>query len=260
MIDAVTLSATPRTQLRRKRERQADDRALLHAVLDEALVCHLGLVDDDGTPLVLPTMHARIGDVVYVHGSTGAASLAAERDVCLTVTLLDGLVLARSVFSHSANYRSAVVRGRARRVTDPEEQLAALRAVVEHLTPGQWDHARRPDRRETAATAVLALPLDEASVKVRQGPPGDPEAVGRRRPAVGRRRAGQHGPRRARDLPGPARRRRRPRARPGVGRFVNAGFLTVRRGRAPVPARPADAAAPSSPPPRRSPRPGRGCA
>jgi len=178
IIDVVTLSATPRTQLRRKRERQADDRALLHAVLDEALVCHLGLVDDDGTPLVLPTMHARLGDVVYVHGSTGAASLAADRDVCLTVTLLDGLVLARSVFAHSANYRSAVVRGRARRVTDPDEQLAALRAVVEHLTPGQWDHARRPDRRETAATAVLALPLDEASVKVRQGPPGDPEAVG----------------------------------------------------------------------------------
>jgi uncharacterized protein len=177
IIDPVTLSATPRTQLRRKRERQADDRAVLHAVLDEALVCHLGLVDDDGTPLVLPTMHARVGEVVYVHGSTGAASLAAEREVCLTVTLLDGLVLARSVFAHSANYRSAVVRGRARRVTDPEEQLRALRAVVEHLTPGQWDHARRPDRREAAATAVLALPLDEASVKVRQGPPGDPEAV-----------------------------------------------------------------------------------
>jgi nitroimidazol reductase NimA-like FMN-containing flavoprotein (pyridoxamine 5'-phosphate oxidase superfamily) len=177
IIDPVTLSATPRTQLRRKRERQADDRAVLHAVLDEALVCHLGLVDDDGTPLVLPTMHARVGEVVYVHGSTGAASLAAERDVCLTVTLLDGLVLARSVFAHSANYRSAVVRGRARRVTDPEEQLRALRAVVEHLTPGQWGHARRPDRREAAATAVLALPLDEASVKVRQGPPGDPEAV-----------------------------------------------------------------------------------
>jgi uncharacterized protein len=173
----VTLSATPRTQLRRKRERQADDRAVRHAVLDEALVCHLGLVDGDGAPLVLPTMHARLGDVVYVHGSTGAASLAAEREVCLTVTLLDGLVLARSVFSHSANYRSAVVRGRARRVTDPEEHLDALRAVVEHLTPGQWDHARRPDRREAAATAVLALDLGEASVKVRQGPPGDPEEV-----------------------------------------------------------------------------------
>jgi hypothetical protein len=177
MIVVVSLSTTPRTQLRRKRERQADDRAALHAVLDEALLCHLGLVDDEGAPLVLPTMHARVGEIIYVHGSTGAASLATEREVCLTVTLLDGLVLARSVFSHSANYRSAVVRGRARRVTDPDEQMRALRAVVEHLTPGQWDHARRPDRREAAATAVLALDLGEASVKVRQGPPGDPEEV-----------------------------------------------------------------------------------
>lgn len=173
----MSLSTTPRTRLRRKRDRQADDCAALHAVLDEALVCHLGLVDDDGAPLVLPTMHARVGEVVYVHGSTGAASLAVEREVCLTVTLLDGLVLARSVFSHSANYRSAVVRGRARRVGDPDEHRRALRAVVEHLTPGQWDHARRPDARETAATAVLALDLDEASVKIRQGPPGDPEVV-----------------------------------------------------------------------------------
>jgi hypothetical protein len=173
----VSLSTTERTQLRRKRERQADDRTALHAVLDEALLCHLGLVDAEGAPLVLPTMHARVGEVVYVHGSTGAASLATEREVCLTVTLLDGLVMARSVFSHSANYRSAVIRGRARRVTDPVEHDEALRAVVEHLTPGQWDHARRPDRRETAATAVLALDLAEASVKVRQGPPGDPEEV-----------------------------------------------------------------------------------
>ncbi|MEJ2868585.1 pyridoxamine 5'-phosphate oxidase family protein [Actinomycetospora sp. OC33-EN08] len=171
------LSPTPRTQLRRKRDRQQTDPTSLHAILDEALVCHLGLVDADGAPLVLPTMHARVGDVVYVHGSSGAASLAADREVCLTVTLLDGLVLARSVFSHSANYRSAVIRGRVRRVTDPDEQLSALEAVVEHLTPGQWDHARRPDRKETAATAVLALDLHEASVKVRQGPPGDPELV-----------------------------------------------------------------------------------
>lgn len=171
------LSPTPRTRLRRKRDRQQSDPTTLHAVLDEALICHLGLVDPDGAPLVLPTMHARIGDVVYVHGSSGAASLARETDVCLTVTLLDGLVLARSVFAHSANYRSAVIRGRARRVTDPDEHLGALEAIVEHLTPGQWAHAKRPDRRESAATAVLALDLGEASVKVRQGPPGDPEAV-----------------------------------------------------------------------------------
>ncbi|GAA4846653.1 pyridoxamine 5'-phosphate oxidase family protein [Actinomycetospora corticicola] len=171
------LSPTPRTRLRRKRDRQQSDPTTLHAILDEALLCHLGLVDPEGAPLVLPTMHARVGDVVYVHGSSGAASLARDGEVCLTVTLLDGLVLARSVFSHSANYRSAVIRGRARRVTDPDEHLRALEAIVEHLTPGQWDHARRPDRRESAATAVLALALDEASVKVRQGPPGDPEAV-----------------------------------------------------------------------------------
>ncbi len=171
------LSPTPRTRLRRKRDRQASDPTTLHAILDEALVCHLGVVDPDGAPLVLPTMHARVGDVVYVHGSSGAATLALEREVCLTVTLLDGLVLARSVFAHSANYRSAVVRGRARRVTDPDEHLRALEAIVEHLTPGQWAHARQPDRRESAATAVLALDLDEASVKVRQGPPGDPELV-----------------------------------------------------------------------------------
>ncbi|MCD2190294.1 pyridoxamine 5'-phosphate oxidase family protein [Actinomycetospora soli] len=171
------LSPTPRTQLRRKRDRQQDDPTTLHAILDEALVCHLGLVDPDGAPLVLPTMHARVGDVVYAHGSSGAASLARDGQVCLTVTLLDGLVLARSVFAHSANYRSAVVRGRARRVTDPDEHLRALEAIVEHLTPGQWSHARRPDRKETAATAVLALDLHEASVKVRQGPPGDPELV-----------------------------------------------------------------------------------
>lgn len=171
------LSPTPRTRLRRKRDRQGSDPSTLHAILDEALVCHLGLVDPDGAPLVLPTMHARVGEVVYVHGSSGAASLAPDREVCLTVTLLDGLVLARSVFAHSANYRSAVVRGRARRVTDPDEHLRALEAIVEHLTPGQWGHARRPDRREGAATAVLALDLTEASVKVRQGPPGDPELV-----------------------------------------------------------------------------------
>ncbi|MDL5155923.1 pyridoxamine 5'-phosphate oxidase family protein [Actinomycetospora termitidis] len=171
------LSPTPRTELRRKRDRQQTDPTSLHAILDEALVCHLGLVDPDGAPLVLPTMHARVADVVYVHGSSGAASLALDREVCLTVTLLDGLVLARSVFNHSANYRSAVVRGRARRVTDPAEQLRALEAIVEHLTPGQWDHAARPDRKESAATAVLALDLAEASVKVRQGPPGDPERV-----------------------------------------------------------------------------------
>jgi nitroimidazol reductase NimA-like FMN-containing flavoprotein (pyridoxamine 5'-phosphate oxidase superfamily) len=171
------LSATDRTRIRRHRDRQQHDVDALHAVLDEGLVCHLGIVDDEGDPLVLPTLHARLGDVLYLHGSSGAASLARDRPVCVTVTLLDGLVLARRVFSQSANYRSAVVRGRARRVHDPDEALRALEALVEHLTPGQWDHAERPSGKESAATAVLALDLAEASVKVRTGPPGDGDAV-----------------------------------------------------------------------------------
>lgn len=173
----VSLSPTPRTRVHRHHDRQRSEPDELAAVLDEALVCHLGIVDADGDPLVLPTLHARVGGVLYLHGSTGAASLAEGRPACVTVTLLDGLVLARRVFSHSANYRSAVVRGRTRRVDDPAEVMTALEALVEHLTPGQWDYAERPDRRELAATAVLALDLDEASLKVRSGPPGDGDAV-----------------------------------------------------------------------------------
>ena len=173
----MSLSPTPRTRVRRHRDRQSDEVTALHDVLDEALVCHLGFVDDDGDPVVLPTLHARRDGVLYLHGSSGAASLARARPVCVTVTLLDGLVLARRVFSHSANYRSAVVRGTARRVDDPDEALAALEALVEHATPGQWEHAARPTAKELAATAVLALDLTEASVKTRSGPPGDPDAV-----------------------------------------------------------------------------------
>ena len=176
-LSPTTLSPTARTRIHRHHDRQRAHAAELAAVLDEGRVCHLGLVDADGAPLVLPTLHARRGDVLYLHGSSGAASLAADREVCVTVTLLDGLVLARRVFSHSANYRSAVVRGRGRRVVDPDEALAALEALVEHLTPGQWDHAERPTRKELAATAVVALDLTEASVKVRTGPPGDGDLV-----------------------------------------------------------------------------------
>ena len=172
---ASPLSSTVRSSLRRHRERTRTDRAELYAVLDEALICHLGVTGDAGTPIVLPTCFGRIDDVLYLHGSSGAASLrgGSGAPVCVTVTLLDGLVYARSVFSHSANYRSAVVHGVARPVTDPEEKLAGLRAVVEHTTPGSWDHARRPTAKELAATAVLALDLTEASLKVRTGPPGD---------------------------------------------------------------------------------------
>jgi uncharacterized protein len=172
----MTLSPTSRSTVRRQADRARSDRAELYAVLDEALICHLGVVLD-GAPRVLPTSYGRDGDTLYLHGSSGAASLraGAGAPVCVTVTLLDGVVYARSVFHHSANYRSAMVHGPARPVRDEAERLRGLRAIVEHLAPGSWDHARRPTRKELAATAVLALGLAEASVKVRTGPPVDDE-------------------------------------------------------------------------------------
>jgi uncharacterized protein len=171
------LSSTPRTTLHRLRERGRLDRADLDAVIEAGLICHLG-VTIDGTPVVLPTGYGRIGENLYLHGSSGNKSLlaAAGQQVCVTITLLDGLVCARAVFHHSMNYRSAVIFGSPRLVEDPQEKLAALQAVTNHLVPGRWDHARAPTRKELAATAVLALPLDEASVKVRSGgPKDDPE-------------------------------------------------------------------------------------
>jgi nitroimidazol reductase NimA-like FMN-containing flavoprotein (pyridoxamine 5'-phosphate oxidase superfamily) len=171
------LSSTPRTTLNRLRERGLADRRELDAVLAAGLVCHLGVVIND-EPVVLPTSYGRIGNTLYVHGSSANRSLlaAAGRQVCVTVTLLDGLVCARAVFHHSMNYRSAVIFGATRLVSEPTEKLAALRAVTDHLVPDRWEHAREPSRKELAATAVLALPLDEASVKVRSGgPKDDPE-------------------------------------------------------------------------------------
>jgi uncharacterized protein len=175
--DPTVLSATPRTTLHRLRERGRLERSDLDEVLEAGLVCHLGVVID-GTPVVLPTGYGRIGDTLYLHGSTGNKSLltAAGQQVCVTITLLDGLVCARAVFHHSMNYRSAVIFGEPRLVIDPDEKLAALRAVTNHLVPERWEHTRAPTRKELAATAVLALPLDEASVKVRSGGPvDDPE-------------------------------------------------------------------------------------
>src|SRR5450631_3373364 len=139
----LTLSATPRTTLHRLRERGRADRAELYAVLDAGLVCHLGVLVD-GVPLVLPTGYGRIDDTLYLHGSSANRSMlaAADQEVCVTVTLIDGLVCARAVFHHSMNYRSAVVIGRARAVTEDGERLAALRAVTEQLAPGRWEHAR----------------------------------------------------------------------------------------------------------------------
>jgi nitroimidazol reductase NimA-like FMN-containing flavoprotein (pyridoxamine 5'-phosphate oxidase superfamily) len=171
-----SLSATARTTLHRLRERGSSDRADLDAVLLAGLVCHVGVVID-GVPVVLPTGYGRIGETLYLHGSSANRSLlaAAGQQICVTVTLLDGLVVARAVFHHSMNYRSAVIFGEARLVTGADEKLAALRAVTDHLVPGRWEHAREPTRKELAATAALALPLTEASVKIRTGPPSDDE-------------------------------------------------------------------------------------
>lgn len=168
----MTLSPTSRTTLGRLRERGATDRADLYAVLDAGLVCHVGLVRD-GDPVVLPTGYGRIDDTLYIHGSSGARWLRGGTSVCVTVTHLDGIVYARSVFHFSMNYRSAVVLGTARTVTDETERWDALRAIVEHLAPGSWGYARVPSKREMAATTVLAVDLAEASVKIRTGPPGD---------------------------------------------------------------------------------------
>ncbi|MBF8194025.1 pyridoxamine 5'-phosphate oxidase family protein [Nonomuraea sp. K274] len=170
------LSTTQRTTLGREKDRGSTDRNDLHEVLDTGLICHLGVIVN-GHPMVVPTGYGRVGDTLYLHGSTGARSLRAAdgAEVCVTVTHLDGVVLARSIFNHSVNYRSAIIYGRAALVTDPEERLIGLRALTEQLAPGQWDYARQPSRKELAATAVLALSLEEASVKIRRGAPKDEE-------------------------------------------------------------------------------------
>jgi uncharacterized protein len=171
------LSSTPRTALGRHSERGRTERDDLYAVLDAGLICHLGVIVD-GMPRVLPTGYGRLGDLLYLHGSSANSSILTGqgRQVCVTVTRLDGLVCARSVFNHSMNYRSAVIFGVARLVTDPEEKLLALRTITEHLVPGQWSYARQPSKKELAATSALALPLTEASVKIRaSGPSDEPE-------------------------------------------------------------------------------------
>ncbi len=174
----VPLSTTDRSTVRRGPTRARTDRADLYAVLDAGLVCHLSVVVD-GAPRVVPTCYGRIGDTLYLHGSTGAASLregGTGAPVCAAVTLLDGIVYARSVFHHSVNYRSAVMHGHAVPVTDRAEKLRGLRAVAEHVAPGSWDYARAPTPKELAGTAVLALDLAESSVKIRTGPPVDEES------------------------------------------------------------------------------------
>ncbi len=172
-----TVSPTERTRVRRHAERAKTERTALDAVLDAGRICHLGVVVD-GSPVVLPTAYGRIGDTLYLHGSSANRSLQAAdgHEVCITVTHFDGLVCARAAFSHSVNYRCAVVFGTARMITDHAERLAGLRAVTEQLIPGRWDTLRAPTRKELAATSVIAVPLAEASVKVRTGPPKDDPA------------------------------------------------------------------------------------
>lgn len=172
-VDGPPLSGTDRTRLRRGREKAAVDRSALFGVLRAAWVCHLGVVVD-GEVMVVPTVYGILGDTMYLHGSVASRSLADRgAPACVTVTIVDGLVLARSVFEHSVNYRSAMIYGVPRPVSDPAEKLTGLRAVTEHVAPGQWAYARQPNRRELAATTLLALPLAEASVKISTGPPDD---------------------------------------------------------------------------------------
>ena len=168
-------SPSRRVRVTRLHERARYDREAVEAVLDAGLVAHLGFLSE-GQPYVIPTLHARVGDAVYVHGSAASRTLRALRDgipACLTVTLLDGIVLARSVFEHSMNYRSVVVLGTAVPVDEPDEKLTALEAFTEKLLPGRWAEARPPTRKELKATSVLRLPLDEASAKIRDGGPED---------------------------------------------------------------------------------------
>ena len=168
---------TPRTRVVREPQRAVYDRDAVNQIIDEAFVCHVGFVVD-GQPYVIPTSYGRDGNVLYIHGSPASRmlrNLDQGIPVCITVTLVDGLVLARSVFNHSMNYRSVVILGTATLVDDPAEKLAALRAISEHIIPGRWDDARQPNEKELKQTSILRLPINEFSAKVRVGPPVDDE-------------------------------------------------------------------------------------
>ncbi len=171
----MSTAASERTRLRRAPARGAYDRDTIDAILDEGLVAHLGF-SVDRQPYVIPTLHARVRDTVYIHGSAASRmirTLTASAPACLTVTLVDAMVLARSAFHHSMNYRSVVVLGQARAVADPAELLVALEAFTEKLVPGRWDEVRPPNAKELKGTRALAMSLDEASAKARSGPPID---------------------------------------------------------------------------------------
>ncbi len=168
---------TARTRVVRESQRGVYDRETVNQILDEGLMCHVGFVAD-GQPYVIPTLYGRDGNVLYLHGSAASRMLRNLQQgvaVCVTVTLVDGFVLARSVFNHSMNYRSVVILGTATLVDDPQEKLAALRSVSEHVVPQRWDDARQPSEKELKVTSVLRIPIEEFSAKVRVGPPIDDE-------------------------------------------------------------------------------------
>src|SRR5438477_8413624 len=168
-------SPTQRTRVVREPDRGVYDRETVYQILDEGFLCQVGFVVD-GQPFVIPTSFGRKEDSLYIHGSAASRMLRQLKTtvpVCVTVTLLDGLVLARSVFNHSMNYRSVVILGKATLLEDPDEKLAALRVLSEHILPGRWDDARQPNDRELKATSVLRVPIEEFSAKVRTGPPID---------------------------------------------------------------------------------------
>src|SRR6202451_1528016 len=174
MPESSELPVNERTRHRRLREQGSTDRRVLQDILEAGVICHLGVMVD-GYPMVVPTVYGLSGDTFYLHGSGARRTRvrAPQATICVTVTPVDGLVLARSVFEHAVNYRSVMIYGTPRLVTDPEEKLAGLRSLTEHIVPGQWDYARRPNKKELAKTSLLALSLAEASVKIRTGPPDD---------------------------------------------------------------------------------------
>src|SRR5277367_1513931 len=172
------IAPTARTRLKRLPKRASYDLDAVYSILDTALVCHVGFAID-GQPYVIPTLHVRIADRLYIHGSAASRMLGAAAEgtpLAVTVTHIDGLVLARSAFHHSVNYRSAVILGAATLVTDPTEKLAVMKGLIDHVAPGRWDHIRQPNERELAATSVLSIQIVEASAKLRSGDPLDDEA------------------------------------------------------------------------------------
>lgn len=172
------LAITGQNRIKRLPERGHYDRETIYQILDEALICHVGFVENK-QPYVIPINFARVGDNIVLHGAKASRLLkhvAGGNAICVEVTLVDGLVLARSVFHHSINYRSVVLFGKGRIVVEDKEKLAALQAVVEHIIPGRWREARLPNRKEMNATSVVSIKIDQASAKVRSGPPGDDEA------------------------------------------------------------------------------------